>query len=141
MDKQLDKLSSGLLADMVSDKNIKLLLNDEIGTVITSYSIHYTKLYDFSLFVQMSEGATFSVVPFVNKKAVGAVSGIVGAGGNAGAVMAGFLLKMENVSYSDALLYLGIAVTIISLITFAVRFTEEAEIEAQEEMEMTLKSA
>ena len=33
----------------------------------------------FSLFVQMSEGATFSVVPFINKKAIGAVSGIVGA--------------------------------------------------------------
>ncbi|MXY78327.1 MAG: MFS transporter, partial [Chloroflexi bacterium] len=29
----------------------------------------------FSLFVQMSEGATFSVVPFVNKKALGAVAG------------------------------------------------------------------
>jgi NNP family nitrate/nitrite transporter-like MFS transporter len=47
----------------------------------------------FSLFVQMSEGATFSVVPFVNKKALGAVAGIVGAGGNAGAVAAGFLFK------------------------------------------------
>ena len=35
----------------------------------------------FSLFVQMSEGATYSVVPFVNKKALGAVAGIVGAGG------------------------------------------------------------
>ena len=49
----------------------------------------------FSLFVQMSEGATFSVVPFVNKKAIGAVSGIVGAGGNAGAVAAGFLLNRK----------------------------------------------
>ena len=29
----------------------------------------------FSLFVQMSEGATFSVVPFINKKALGAVAG------------------------------------------------------------------
>ncbi|MAG56051.1 MAG: MFS transporter, partial [Planctomycetes bacterium] len=35
----------------------------------------------FSLFVQMSEGATYSVVPFINKRALGAVSGIVGAGG------------------------------------------------------------
>src|SRR5690606_10946097 len=34
----------------------------------------------FSLFVQMAEGATFSVVPFVNKRAIGTVSGIVGAG-------------------------------------------------------------
>ncbi|MGH7884730.1 MAG: MFS transporter, partial [Thermodesulfobacteriota bacterium] len=40
----------------------------------------------FSLFVQMSEGATFGIVPFINKKALGSVAGIVGAGGNAGAV-------------------------------------------------------
>ena len=41
----------------------------------------------------MSEGATFSVVPFINRKALGSVAGIVGAGGNAGAVAAGFLFK------------------------------------------------
>ena len=40
----------------------------------------------FSLFVQMSEGATYSVVPFINRRALGSVTGIVGAGGNAGAV-------------------------------------------------------
>ena len=34
----------------------------------------------FSLFVQMAEGATFSVVPFINQKALGAVAGIVGCG-------------------------------------------------------------
>ncbi|APE30818.1 hypothetical protein BOX17_07545 [Halomonas aestuarii] len=44
----------------------------------------------FSLFVQMAEGATFGVVPIINKRALGAVAGIVGAGGNAGAVTAGF---------------------------------------------------
>ena len=35
----------------------------------------------FSIFVQMSEGATFSVVPFINRRALGPVAGIVGAGG------------------------------------------------------------
>ena len=47
----------------------------------------------FSLCVQMSEGATYSVVPFINRKALGSVAGIVGAGGNAGAVAAGFLFR------------------------------------------------
>jgi uroporphyrinogen-III synthase len=41
------------------------------------------------LFVKMSNGATYSVVPFVNKRALGAVAGIVGAGGNFGAMLAG----------------------------------------------------
>jgi len=53
----------------------------------------------FSLCIQMSEGATYSVVPFINKKALGAVAGIVGAGGNAGAVAAGFLFKTEALAW------------------------------------------
>ncbi len=89
----------------------------------------------FSLFVQMSEGATFSVVPFINKKAVGTISGIVGAGGNAGAVAAGFLFKMEGISYPQALFIIGMIVVCISLIAFFIRFSEEAELEAQTEMQ------
>jgi len=61
----------------------------------------------FSLCVQMSEGATYSVVPFINKRALGAVAGIVGAGGNAGAVAAGFLFKAESLSWPQALLMLA----------------------------------
>ncbi len=88
----------------------------------------------FSLFVQMSEGATFSVVPFINRKAIGTVSGIVGAGGNTGAVAAGFLFKMENVSYPQALFVIGIVVILISLFAFLIRFSEEAELQAKAEM-------
>ncbi len=50
----------------------------------------------FSLSVQMAEGATFSVVPFINKKAIGIISGIVGAGGNVGAFLAALLLKYKS---------------------------------------------
>jgi NNP family nitrate/nitrite transporter-like MFS transporter len=50
----------------------------------------------FSLTVQMAEGATFSVVPFINKKAIGSISGIVGAGGNVGAFLAALLLKSKS---------------------------------------------
>jgi NNP family nitrate/nitrite transporter-like MFS transporter len=94
----------------------------------------------FSLFVQMSEGATYSVVPFINKKAIGAVSGIVGAGGNAGAVMAGFLFKAESISYPEALFILGIVVAGVSALSLLVRFSTEAEKEARLEMEESLAS-
>jgi len=94
----------------------------------------------FSLFVQMSEGATYSVVPFINKKAIGAVSGIVGAGGNAGAVMAGFLFKAESISYPEALFILGIVVAGVSGLSLLVRFSTEAEKEAKMEMEDSLAS-
>lgn len=53
-------------------------------------------LVTFSLSVQMAEGATFSVVPFINKKAIGSISGIVGAGGNVGAFLAALLLKSKS---------------------------------------------
>ena len=87
----------------------------------------------FSLFVQMAEGATFSVVPFVNKKALGAVSGLVGAGGNIGAVAAGFLMRSESLSIADALLYMGITIVFVSTFALAVRFSPEAEAEAEAE--------
>ncbi|MHC4846689.1 MAG: MFS transporter, partial [Planctomycetota bacterium] len=86
----------------------------------------------FSLFVQMSEGATYSVVPFVNKRAIGAVAGIVGAGGNMGAVAAGFLFKVEGVSLTIGLSILGGLVIAIAFCTFAVRFRPDQEAAAAE---------
>jgi len=44
----------------------------------------------FSLFVQMAEGTSYGIVPFMNKKQLAVVSALVGAGGNLGAVIAGF---------------------------------------------------
>ena len=88
----------------------------------------------FSLFVQMSTGATFSVVPFINKKALGAVSGIVGAGGNAGAVAAGFLFKTEALTWPQALFILGGLVTATAFLAFAVRFSQADEAAVVREM-------
>src|SRR5436190_13373628 len=68
----------------------------------------------FALFLKMSNGATYSVVPFVNKKAVGSVAGIVGAGGNVGAVLAGFLFKSKDITYRESLYIIGIAVIVVS---------------------------
>ncbi len=79
------------------------------------------------LFVKMSNGATYSVVPFVNRRALGSVSGIVGAGGNAGAVAAGFLFKTDALSWPTALFLMGCAVTVCSFCSFAVTFASEAE--------------
>ena len=44
----------------------------------------------FSLFVQMAEGTSYGIVPFMNRKQLAVVSALVGAGGNLGAVIAGF---------------------------------------------------
>jgi len=62
----------------------------------TSLIIGFIFLIGFSLTVQIAEGATFSVVPFINKKAIGSISGIVGAGGNMGAFVAALFLKSKS---------------------------------------------
>ncbi len=79
----------------------------------------------FALFLKMSNGATYSVVPFINSKGVGVVSGIVGAGGNVGAVLAGFLFKMEGVSYRESLFIMGIIVSAISILAFLLTVTKK----------------
>jgi NNP family nitrate/nitrite transporter-like MFS transporter len=66
----------------------------------------------------MSNGATYSVVPFINRKAIGSVSGIVGAGGNVGAVLAGFLFKSETISYRESLFIIGIVVSVVAVVAF-----------------------
>lgn len=104
---------------------------------MTTLTLAIPTLLIFSLLVQMSEGATFSVVPFINKEAVGSVAGIVGAGGNVGAVLAGFLFK-GAIPWSTCLLVLGGLVTLVSFCAFAVTFSTEAEAAARRELAIAL---
>jgi NNP family nitrate/nitrite transporter-like MFS transporter len=87
-----------------------------IFSTIETLPLAIAMMLVFALFLKMSNGATYSVVPFINKKAVGAVAGIVGAGGNVGAVLAGFLFKAEGISYRESLFIIGIAVIVVSII-------------------------
>ena len=106
-------LGEGIMLTIFSQMAVLVLA---VGTMIV-----------FSLFVQMSEGATFGIVPFINRKALGAVAGIVGAGGNAGAVAAGFLFRAENITMQQGLLYLGIMVAVASFTTVLVRFSPSTQ--------------
>ncbi|KAL7561699.1 hypothetical protein ACA910_016461 [Epithemia clementina (nom. ined.)] len=72
----------------------------------------------FSLFVQAAEGSTFGIVPYVDPPATGSVSGIVGAGGNMGAVLfgLGFLLFSYRVGFT----IMGGAIFVSSMLSFFV---------------------
>jgi NNP family nitrate/nitrite transporter-like MFS transporter len=63
------------------------------------------------------------------------VAGIVGAGGNAGAVLAGYLFKTPRLTYPQAFLVLGFFIAAFSLLAFAVRFSEQDERSALQEIE------
>jgi NNP family nitrate/nitrite transporter-like MFS transporter len=66
-----------------------------------------------ALCVQMANGATYGIVPLVNRRALGSVTGLVGAGGNAGGVAAGFVLRASG-STADGLLALAVVVVAIA---------------------------
>ncbi len=85
----------------------------------------------FSLFVQMAEGATFAVVPFIDKKALGSVAGIVGAGGNVGAVLYAQFLLRSGLSIEDCFLVFGGLVMVFGVAGLGVRFDPETEAEAR----------
>ncbi|SEM22171.1 MFS transporter, NNP family, nitrate/nitrite transporter [Aquimarina amphilecti] len=119
-------------------------------------------LVGFSLSVQMAEGATFSVVPFINKKAIGSISGIVGAGGNVGAFVAAMVLKSKSAiaektaildnqglgedvvnaaqaaaasqAVSEGYFLIGIFVVITAVVSLAIKFSTEDEKAIQKEM-------
>ncbi len=117
-------LGEGLMLTVFSQMNVLVLA---VGTMII-----------FSLFVQMSEGATFGIVPFINKKALGSVAGIVGAGGNAGAVAAGFLFRAENITMQQSLLFLGVMVVVGAFATVLVRFSPEVQAAEKKAFEAAL---
>lgn len=70
----------------------------------------------FSVFVQSSEGATFGIVPFVNKKNIGPIAGIVGAGGNIGAVIWSTIFK--QIGLKQGYFVLSFIVLISSFVSF-----------------------
>jgi NNP family nitrate/nitrite transporter-like MFS transporter len=100
-----------------------LLLLEGIGIILFANAgglvLAITLLFFFGLCLKMANGATYSIVPFINPKAVGSVAGIVGAGGNIGAMAIGFLFK--SMSYATAFMYLGWAVFGVGVIVLVVR--------------------
>jgi NNP family nitrate/nitrite transporter-like MFS transporter len=80
----------------------------------------------FGLMVCMACGTTFAIVPLLRPKAVGSVSGIVGAGGNVGAVLAALLFKSDRFSGANAFLVLGGIVTLTSCCALLLRFRHAA---------------
>lgn len=59
----------------------------------------------FSMFVQAAAGSSYGIVPYIDPPASGSISGIVGAGGNTGAVC--FQLGFRNLEYEQAFILMG----------------------------------
>eukprot|EP00536_Pseudo-nitzschia_multiseries_P013875 jgi/Psemu1/261779/estExt_Genewise1Plus.C_6270003 len=72
----------------------------------------------FSLFVQAAEGTSYGIVPYIDPPATGSISGIVGAGGNTGAVCFG--LGFRNLEYKKAFMIMGFTILGSSLLSLLI---------------------
>jgi NNP family nitrate/nitrite transporter-like MFS transporter len=103
-----------------------------------SFGMAIFSMISFALFLKMANGATYAITPFINEKNVGLVSGIVGAGGNVGGMLFGFLFKSKSITYLQAFSYIGIIVICVSFIVLVTRF---AKTEKAAEVNVALESA
>merc|ERR1712087_586211 len=72
----------------------------------------------FSVFVQSAEGSTYGIVPYVNPPVTGSISGVVGAGGNCGAV--GFGLGFRQLDTMKAFTVMASTIIASGFLTFAI---------------------
>lgn len=112
-----------LLFIMMIGEGIGLLWFANAGTVTWAV----IAMLCFGLFTHMACGATYALVPFIDSKALGGVAGIIGAGGNVGAVAAGFLMKGTG-NIQQTLSILSALVVVSALCAIAARFTIATEI-------------
>jgi MFS transporter, NNP family, nitrate/nitrite transporter len=101
-----------------------LLLLGEGGMVIVfnntkNLGSAIVTLVCFSLFVQAAEGTTFGIVPYIDPPSTGSISGIVGAGGNVGAV--GFGLAFRQLNYKQAFNIMGVSILSSCVLSFFIR--------------------
>merc|ERR1719267_229270 len=78
----------------------------------------------FSLCVQAAEGLHYGIVPYVSRPALGVVSGMVGAGGNLGAVIALNTILTPDVRRDTGFLRLGAVVIGLTATMFFIYFPD-----------------
>jgi len=123
-----------LLAGVLLLEGCGLILFAQAGSLMLAI----ISMLSFALFLKMSNGATYGIVPFVNTKNVGIVSGIVGAGGNLGGMLFGFLFKSSTITYVQAFTYIGYAVIAVALIVLITRFNKKPALNENTESEPVL---
>ncbi len=109
-----------ILFFMILMEGLSLLIFSQMDTVVMAI----LAMTIFALFTHMACGATYALVPFIDRDSLGGVAGIIGAGGNVGAVAAGFLLK-GMFDIQSCLMILGGLVVIAASFVLMIRFSVE----------------
>ncbi len=113
----LDGRKMLLLALMISE-GVFLIVFSQSDTVALAVAM----MIVFGLFTHMACGSIYALVPFIDRKVLGGICGIIGAGGNIGGVAAALLLRFTGAPQL-CFLVLGVAAVIcgggVSLIRFS----------------------
>ncbi|KAF9405160.1 High-affinity nitrate transporter 2.1 [Podila epigama] len=127
------RASGGILADYINTKvglgnqgrmlvHFCILMSSGIFTIAFSFSMGtlgsaIAVLVLFSYCVQASCGTTFSIVPFANPKSMGAVYGLVGAGGSVGSIVFSSIFKVYGSNFVDCFRLIGYIAVAAAMLT------------------------
>ena len=107
-----------LLFALMMGEGIFLLAFSQAGTVVMAVSA----MLVFVLFTHMACGSLYALVPFIDRKVLGGVCGVIGAGGNIGGVAAGLLLRGTG-NPQLCFLVLGITAILCACAAASIRFS------------------
>lgn len=116
-----------LLTALLAGEGIFLIAFSQANAV----ALAITFMLVFGLFTHMACGSLYALVPFIDRKVLGGVAGIIGAGGNIGGVAAGFLLRgTGNVQF--CFMVLGCAAIACGLGAALIRFSAKHKQDEQD---------
>jgi len=116
-----------LLFGLMVGEGIFLIGFSQAGTAAVAVSM----MLVFGLFTHMACGSLYALVPFIDRKVLGGVCGIIGAGGNSGGVAAGLLLRFTGMPQL-CFMVLGITAIICACGAASIRFSIKHKQQEQE---------
>jgi NNP family nitrate/nitrite transporter-like MFS transporter len=115
-----------LLFGLMLGEGVFLIAFSQAGTVVMAVSM----MLVFGLFTHMACGSLYALVPFIDRKVLGGVCGIIGAGGNIGGVLAGLLLRFTGLP-ALCFMVLGFAAVVCACGAATIRFSAAKKVEEQ----------
>ncbi len=85
----------------------------------------------FGLFTHTACGSLYALVPFIDRKVVGGVCGIIGAGGNIGGVAAVFFLRWTG-NTQLTFMAIGVGAIVFACSAMTIRFSEKRKKEERD---------
>ncbi len=107
-----------LLFGLMLGEGVFLIAFSQADTVMIAVSM----MLVFGLFTHMACGSLYALVPFIDRKVLGGVCGIIGAGGNIGGVAAGLLLRTTG-NPQFCFMVLGVAAIVCACGAAVIRFS------------------